>query len=265
MLEAKHYSAQAEPKGAYALPAEYDGRVSEGALWHAVRAFQNNQRQGTASTKTRAEVSGGGRKPWRQKGTGRARQGSTRAVQWVGGGVAHGPRPRSYTTPLNRKVRQLARRSALNQRAAEGAIHVIETLDFAAPKTRDMAALLGKLGLPAGNVLVLTAEHNANAHLSGRNLPGVAVRRYDEAAAYEILWAGAIVVEEQALGGHHVEGSEAAARKKSKTTTRQKRVAKASAKAPKAAKKVARKKKTTAKKATTRKKTAKKSSKKKGS
>ena len=254
MLEAKHFSAQAEPKGAYALPVEFDGRVAQGALWHAVRAFRNNQRQGTASTKTRAEVSGGGRKPWKQKGTGRARQGSTRAVQWVGGGIAHGPRPRKYTTPLNKKVKQLARRSALNQRAADGAIHVIEALDFAVPKTRDLSALLTKLGVTDRNVLLLTAGHKPNVHLSGRNLPGVHVLRYEEATAYDVLWAGAVVIEERALGGHHVDGSEAAARKAS---PRQRRVTKAEAKTAKAATRAPRKVPKKVAKTTTRKTTKK--------
>jgi large subunit ribosomal protein L4 len=232
MPEAKHYTAAAEPKGAYALPAEFDGTVAQGALYHAVRAFRNNQRQGNAYTKTRAEVSGGNQKPWKQKGTGRARQGSTRAVQWVGGGVAHGPRPRSYTTPLNRKVRQLARRSAFNQRAAEGAIHVIEDLTFETPKTQLLHGLLDKLGLREHNVLVLTAGHKPNVYLSGRNLDGVAVQRYEDAAAYDVLWARALVIEESALGGHHVDGSEAKAKK---ATTRQKRVTKASGKVAKRA------------------------------
>lgn len=201
MPEAQFYAANAKHKGAYTLPAEFDGVVKEGALYHAVRAWRNNQRQGTHSTKTRAEVSGGNQKPWRQKGTGRARQGSIRAPQWVGGGIAFGPRPRSYRTDLPRKVRRVARQSALNARAAAGAIHVLEEFTFGAPRTRQLAELLAALKLTGRHVLLLTAETNANLYLSGRNIPDVRVMRYRDAAAYDVLWADALVIEQAALGG----------------------------------------------------------------
>jgi len=201
MPEAQFYAANAKHKGAYTLPAEFDGVVKEGALYHAVRAFRNNQRQGTHATKTKAEVSGGNQKPWRQKGTGRARQGSIRSPNWVGGGIAFGPQPRRYRTELPRKVRQLARQSALNARAATGAIHVLEAFTFSAPKTRQLAELLATLKLVGRQVLVLTAETNSNLYLSGRNIPDVRVMRYRDAAAYDILWADALVVEQAALGG----------------------------------------------------------------
>jgi large subunit ribosomal protein L4 len=207
MPEAQLYTATADAKGSYALPNEFDGAVNEAVLYHAVRAFRNNQRQGTASTKTRAEVSGGNRKPWRQKGTGRARQGTTRAPHWPGGGIAFGPRPRSYQTDLPRKVKQAARQSALNARAREGALVVIESLAFDTPKTKQLAGLLAKLGLEGQKVLVLTSEHRPALYLSGRNLPDVHVMRYAEASAYELLWSDAVLVEEPALGGHAVEGS----------------------------------------------------------
>jgi large subunit ribosomal protein L4 len=210
MLEARFYTAGAQHKGAYALPPEFDGVVREGALYHAVRAYRNNQRQGTHATKTRSFVSGGNQKPWRQKGTGRARQGSTRAPHWVGGGIAHGPHPRSYRTDVPRKVRQLARRSALNARAAAGGIHVIEGFAFAAPRTRQLAELVDALGLAGRKVLVLTADTNQNLYLSGRNLPDVQVMRYADAAAYDILWADALVVEQAAIGG--APGAEAPAK-----------------------------------------------------
>jgi large subunit ribosomal protein L4 len=157
MLEAPHYTAAGarRPTG-FALPADYfDGTVNEPVLHQAVRAFLNNQRQGTAQTKTRSFVSGGNQKPWKQKGTGRARQGSTRAPHWRGGGVVFGPQPRDYTTGIPRKVRQLARRSALNARARETGLHVVERLAFPAPKTRQLAELLGKLGVEDRKVLVL--------------------------------------------------------------------------------------------------------------
>jgi len=203
MIEAPHYSpAGARRESSFALPADvFDGTVNEPVLHTAVRAYLNNQRQGTHQTKTRSFVSGGNQKPWKQKGTGRARQGSTRAPHWRGGGIVFGPQPRDYTTDVPRKVRQLARRSALNARARETGLHVVERFSFAAPKTRELAALLGKLGIDGRKVLVLTAGHNPNVYLSGRNLPNVEVMRYADASAYDILWSDALVVEEGALTG----------------------------------------------------------------
>ncbi len=203
MLEAAHYSAAgARHKSSFALPKDYfDGDVNEPVLHTAVRAFLNNQRQGTASTKTRSFVSGGNQKPWKQKGTGRARAGSTRAPHWRGGGVVFGPSPRDYTTDLPRKVKQLARRSALNARAREGAVHVIESIAFAAPKTSQLVELLTKLGIAESKVLLLTATHRPSVWLSSRNLPRVDVLPYADASAYDILWAEHIVVEEAALTG----------------------------------------------------------------
>lgn len=169
-------------------------------MYHAVRAFLMNRRQGTHSTKTRSEVSGGNQKPWRQKGTGRARQGTTRAAQWRGGGVVFGPKPRDYSVKLPRKVRQVARQSALNARANEDAIYVIESFDFTEPKTRLLLDLLVKLEVHDKRVLLLTADHAPAVYLSGRNLPNVFVMKYQDASAYEILWCEVVVVEEGALG-----------------------------------------------------------------
>jgi large subunit ribosomal protein L4 len=203
MIEAPHYAADGAKRGEnFALPAEYfDGTVNEPVLHQAVKVYLNNQRQGTHMTKSRSFVSGGNQKPWKQKGTGRARQGSIRAPHWRGGGIVFGPTPRDYRTEIPRKVRQLARRSALNARAREGAVHVIERLAFRAPKTAQLVDLLASLGLAARRILVLTAGHNANAYLSGRNLPHVEVMAYPEASAYDILWSEAVVVEEGALTG----------------------------------------------------------------
>jgi large subunit ribosomal protein L4 len=203
MIEAPHYSsAGAKREANFALPAEYfDGTVNEPVLHQAVKVYLNNQRQGTHMTKTRSFVSGGNQKPWKQKGTGRARQGSTRAPHWRGGGIVFGPSPRDYRTDIPRKVKQLARKSALNARAREGAVHVIERLAFRAPKTAQLVELLASLGVVGRKILVLTAGHNANAYLSGRNLPGVEVMAYPEASAYDILWSEAVVVEEGALTG----------------------------------------------------------------
>ncbi len=262
MLEALHYSAAAKRKGSYALPDEFDGTVNRAALYHAVRAFRNNQRQGTHSTKTKSEVSGGNRKPWRQKGTGRARQGSIRAPQWVGGGIVFGPRPRGYLTTLPKKVKRLARQSALNARASEGALVVIEAVAFEAPKTKQMADLLNKLEVAGKKVLILTAETQQAVYLSGRNLPNVQVMRYGDAAAYDILWSDIVVVEEGAIGGHAIKGATVKS-----TTRRSKRgqeKAAAGTSKRKATGRALSKKRTTAKKST-KKKAKKKTSKKKGS
>ncbi|MEO6056483.1 MAG: 50S ribosomal protein L4 [Gemmatimonadales bacterium] len=203
MIEAAHYSsAGAKRAEAFALPAEYfDGTVNEPVLHQAVKVYLNNQRQGTAKTKTRSFVSGGNQKPWKQKGTGRARQGSTRAPHWRGGGTVFGPIPRDYRTDIPRKVKQLARKSALNARAREGAVHVVERFAFRGPKTAQLAGLLASLGLDGRKVLVLTATANEAVYLSGRNLPTVDVLPYPEAAAYDILWSEAVIIEEGALTG----------------------------------------------------------------
>ncbi|MGE0355233.1 MAG: 50S ribosomal protein L4 [Gemmatimonadales bacterium] len=203
MLEAPHYSAVGTRReGAFALPAEYfDGTVNQPVLHQAVRTYLNNQRQGTHQTKTRSFVSGGNQKPWRQKGTGRARQGSIRAPHWRGGGTVFGPQPRDYRTDMPRKVRLLARRSALNARAAHGGVCVVEGFAFDAPRTARMVELLTRLGLAERKVLVLTHGHRTNVYLSARNLPNVHVMAYPEASAYEILWSDAVVVEQGALTG----------------------------------------------------------------
>jgi large subunit ribosomal protein L4 len=203
MIEAPHYSATGAKRDAsFALPADpFDGTVNEPVLHQAVKVFLNNQRQGTAKTKTRSFVSGGNQKPWKQKGTGRARQGSTRAPHWRGGGIVFGPIPRDYRTDIPRKVKQLARKSALNARAREGALHVVEQFAFRTPKTARLAALLASLGLTERKVLVLSAGTNEALYLSGRNLPSVDVMPFAQASAYDVLWADAVVVEEGALTG----------------------------------------------------------------
>jgi large subunit ribosomal protein L4 len=200
MIEAPHYSAAGASKKAVALPeALFDGTVNRDVLHRAVITFLSNQRQGTHETKTRSHVSGGNQKPWRQKGTGRARQGSTRAPHWRHGGIAHGPHPRSYRLGIPKKMRQLAKKSALNARAREGALVIVDALEYEKPKTKDLATLLGKVGGKEKKVLVLTASDAHNVYLSGRNIPDVHVMRFADATAYEILWAQTVVVEIGAL------------------------------------------------------------------
>jgi large subunit ribosomal protein L4 len=200
MLEAPHYSAAGASKKAVSLPETlFDGTVNQDVLHRAVITFLSNQRQGTSDTKTRSEISGGNQKPWRQKGTGRARQGSTRAPHWRHGGIAHGPHPRSYRLGIPKKMRQLAKKSALNARAREGALVVVDALEYEKPKTKDFAALLGKLGGKGKKVLVLTASDAQNVYLSGRNIPDVQVMRFADASAYEIMWSETVVLEIGAL------------------------------------------------------------------
>ena len=258
VLEVTAFQADGTPRPrAVKLPADpFDGRVHEPAMHQAVKVYLANQRQGTASTKTRGFVSGGNQKPWRQKGTGRARQGSTRSPLWPGGGTMFGPHPREYRLAIPTKLRRLARSSALNARAKEKALTVIEPLAFAEPKTKQMAALLVKMGLDGHRVLLLTSELKTNVLLSARNIPDVAVMRYQDASTYDILKADTVVVEEAALGGRLETGEEvthapvpkpkrvrraaleAEAPAKKKPAARAKPAAKAAAKKP-AAKKAA--------------------------
>jgi large subunit ribosomal protein L4 len=200
-FEAAAYTADGTARERVPLPAAlFDGVVHMPVMHQAVKAFLANQRQGTASTKTRGEVAGGGRKPWRQKGTGRARQGSTRAPHWVGGGTVFGPTPRGYTQKVPKQVRALARKSAFNARAREGAVLVVDHLDYDAPKTARLKELMERLGLTGQKVLVLTDGVKPNVFLSGRNLPTVHVMPYSDASTYHVLWSDTVVIESGALG-----------------------------------------------------------------
>ena len=225
-LEAVAHQADGTPRSrAVRLPADpFDGRVHEAAMHQAVKVYLANQRQGTAMTKTRGFVSGGNQKPWRQKGTGRARQGSTRSPLWPGGGTMFGPQPREYRLAIPKKLRWLARSSALNAQARARQLRVIAPLAFEAPKTRQMAQVLFRMGLAGEKVLLLTAEHKPNVLLSARNIPDVAVMLYAQATTYDILRAHTVVIEEPALGGSLEQGAEvtieAPTRKKAKTGAR---------------------------------------------
>lgn len=202
MREAPLFSASGSRAASFTLPQPFfDGTVNEPVLHQAVTTYLNNQRQGTAATKIRKYVTGGNQKPWRQKGTGRARSGSTRSPLWRGGGIVFGPIPRDYRASIPAQVRQLARRSAFNARAAEGALVVIEELSFDAPKTSRLLGLLEQVGAAGQKVLVLTHGPKTNVYLSGRNIPNAQVLPYTDATAYHVLWAEVVVVERAALGG----------------------------------------------------------------
>ena len=169
------------------------------AVMHeAVKNYLANQRQGTQSTLTRAEVRGGGRKPWRQKGTGRARQGSTRAPQWIHGGIALGPKPRDYGYHMNKKSRQLAIKSDLSAKAAAGNIMVIENLDLSEVKTKNFVKFLSDVGA-TGKSLVVTPEVRRNVVLSARNIPGVRTTISSIISVYDILRADKFIVDKAAV------------------------------------------------------------------
>ena len=236
-LQAHAYSAQGTPRETVALPGDvFDGTVNMPAMHLAVKAYLANQRQGTHATKTRRWVVGGNQKPWRQKGTGRARQGSTRAPNWPGGGTVFGPQPRGYTQSITRQAKALARKSALNARAGEGALHVIDAFQYTAPKTSQMAQLLARLDVAHRKVLVLTDGVKPNVFLSGRNLPNVHVMPYADASTYHILWSDVVLVESGALGTAMAPMAEKAA---AKVKVVKKKSAAPAADAPKATKKKA--------------------------
>ncbi len=160
--------------------------INEAVMHQALVRQHANARLGTADTKTRSEVSGGGRKPWRQKGTGRARQGSTRAPHWKGGGVVFGPHPRSYAQKMPRKMRRLALRSALSSKAAAEQVVILQDLQMDAPKTKEMLAMLGNLDV-SGTALILLPEERWAVEQSAGNLPGVKTLRTDSLNVADLL------------------------------------------------------------------------------
>jgi large subunit ribosomal protein L4 len=200
-FEAAAYTSQGTARERVRLPeALFDGTVNMPVMHQAVKAFLANQRQGNASTKTRGFVVGGNQKPWKQKGTGRARQGSTRAPHWVGGGTVFGPHPRAYDEYVPRQVRALARKSAFNARARENAIYVIDQFTYDAPRTKALLALVGRIGVGEQKVLVLTDGVKPNVFLSGRNLPNVHVMPYSDVSTYHLLWSDVVLIEGAAIG-----------------------------------------------------------------
>jgi large subunit ribosomal protein L4 len=200
-FDAETYSALGTPRPAVRLPESlFDGTVNMPVMHQAVKAFLANQRQGNAATKIRKYVTGGNQKPWKQKGTGRARQGSIRAPQWVGGGTVFGPIPRSYAQYVPRQVRALARKSALNARARTGAVKVIDAFRYESPSTRRLQQLLTTLGVAERKVLILTDGAQPSVYLSGRNLPAAHVMPYTDVSTYHILWSDVVLIEAGALG-----------------------------------------------------------------
>lgn len=179
---------------------------NEHAMHQAVVVYLAHQRQGTAKTKTRAEVSGGGKKPWRQKGRGTARSGSSRSPVWVGGGTVHGPKPHEFNLKLPKKVKRLAKKSALSLRCSENNLMVVDDFTFGEIKTKQMAEILKKLKLDTTKTLVLIPGEDRNVFMSGRNIENIYICQADKISAYDILsyrkllvFKGAIEVIENAI------------------------------------------------------------------
>ncbi|MDD3187131.1 MAG: 50S ribosomal protein L4 [Bacilli bacterium] len=167
-------------------------------LYDAITLARNSARQGTADTKTRSEVRGGGRKPWRQKGTGRARQGSTRAPHWTGGGIVFGPHPRSYDKKMNRKERRLALKSALAYKALESEIIVVDKFGIIDGKTKQAKEILASLNV-TGKTLIVVSELSDNVVLATRNLANVILLEASEINTYDIISADKLIIEESAI------------------------------------------------------------------
>ena len=178
--------------------ALFGAEVNKSVLHDSVVNYLANQRQGTQSTKTRAEVRGGGRKPFRQKGTGRARQGSTRAPQWIKGGVALGPKPRDYSYNLNKKVKKLAMVSALSSKAADGDVMVVDKLSMDAIKTKTIADMLKAMEV-TGKALIVTNEIEKNVYLSARNIAGVKASYVGMLNVYDVLNHEKFIVAQDAV------------------------------------------------------------------
>ena len=199
MLKTNVYDMSGKLVGEIELSEAVFGiEVNESVVHDVVKNHLANTRQGTQSALTRAEVSGGGRKPWRQKGTGRARQGSTRAPQWTHGGIVFAPKPRDYSYTLNKKSRRLALKSVLSAKVAEANLIVIDSIKMEAPKTSEFAKFLAAGGAE-GKALVVTAAADANVVKSGRNIPGCEITFANLSNVYDVLNAKKLVVDQAAL------------------------------------------------------------------
>jgi large subunit ribosomal protein L4 len=179
--------------------AIYSIEPNDTVIYEAVRSFMANQRQGTAKIKGRSEVSGGGKKAFRQKGTGGARRGSMRSPLLKGGGKVHGPQPRDYYVGMNKKQKQLARKSALSYKAKDNAILVVEDFNFDVPKTKKFIDILSALKIQDKKVLLLTGGKQDNVYKSGRNLPKISVLEANKPSTYEILHADVLLIQESAI------------------------------------------------------------------
>ena len=199
MATAKLFAATGDFKNDIQLPAMFDQEVNKVCMYLHIKAILNNNRQGTAQTKNKSAVSGGGQKPWKQKGTGRARSGQNTSAVWVRGAKAHGPKSHDYFEKVNKKVNKIAFRSALAAKAAEGKVQVFEALAFNAPKTKDLLAVLNKAGLEQRNALFLVSEADKNLYLSSNNIPWCRCARVADVNTYDIVRANNVVISQAAL------------------------------------------------------------------
>jgi large subunit ribosomal protein L4 len=182
------------------LPASiFEIEPNHHLIYQAVRAFNSNQRQGTHKAKERSEVRGGGKKPWRQKGRGTARAGTTRSPLWVGGGTIHGPKPRLYKLQLNAKSSKIARKSALSLKAKDGNIIIVEDINFEKPKTKDFSSILKNLKLENKKVLMLIPDGSENIYKSGRNIEKISLMNAKNAGTYDLLNNQLILIQKSAL------------------------------------------------------------------
>ncbi len=200
MSKAKLYASSGEFKSEIELPADFFGiEPNEIAIYLAVKAILNNRRQGTAHSKNKSSVSGGGRKPWKQKGTGQARAGQNTSPIWVRGNKAHGPKKHKYFEKVNKKVKRLAFRSALSSRAKDSCVGLFETFNFAAPKTKEFLTITGKAGFEQKNVLFIAASEEKNLVHSLSNVPWARWAWVKDVNTYDIIRARHIILSQDAL------------------------------------------------------------------
>lgn len=200
MLEVSYYSSEGVEKQKVSLPEKLFGQeVREAPVHHYVKGYLRNQRQGTVDTLQRSGVRGGGAKPWRQKGTGRARAGTNTSPLWVGGGRAFGPHPRNHYSPIPKKMKRVALISALSDKAKDGSILLFDVPTLEAPKTKNVVSLLKSLGIDGSKVLILVSEKNENFALSCRNLKNVECMRATNVNAYKILWADSVLLSSDSI------------------------------------------------------------------
>jgi large subunit ribosomal protein L4 len=200
MPKANVYNPAGQSTGQVDLPETLFGvKPRSHHLWRSVTTHLSNQRLGTVKTKSKGEVSGGGKKPFKQKGTGNARQGSIRAVQFVGGGIAHGPKPRDYSLELPKKMRQQALAESLSDKALQGKIMVLESLNFEAPKTKQAVGLLKSLGVAGQKCLIVIDQANPAIVKSFRNLPKTTILSKDNLNTYEVVTHDVVVMTQESL------------------------------------------------------------------
>jgi large subunit ribosomal protein L4 len=199
-MQVNVYSNNGAVVGTIELPKEIFGvEPNEHVMYLAVKAYLTNQRQGNAKTKVRDEVSGGGKKPWKQKGRGTARSGSNRSPVWVGGGTVHGPKPHDFNIDLNKKVKRLAKKSALSLRATEGNIVIVDDVQFGEVKTKPVVQMLKALNVDTSKTLLLLPTYDQNAYLSARNIEHLQTLPALDASTYDILRNKKVVIFKSAI------------------------------------------------------------------